>query len=68
MTPWSVASLEPSGLIGRIYVGDHNTLLHIQYISCWPHDFREDEFLSFSQYKSMGAYDPQGVVSLDPGA
>ena len=23
MTPWSVASLEPRALIGRIYVGDH---------------------------------------------
>ena len=23
MTPWGVASLEPRGLIGRIYIGDH---------------------------------------------
>ena len=23
MTPWSVSSLEPRGLIGRIFVGDH---------------------------------------------
>ena len=23
MTPWGVASLEPRGLISRIYVGDH---------------------------------------------
>ena len=29
-------------LIGRIYVGDHLTLLHTKYISCGPHGFRED--------------------------
>ena len=23
MTPWGVASLDPRGLLGRIYVGDH---------------------------------------------
>ena len=68
MTPWGVASLEPRGLIGRIYVGDHYTLLHIQYISCGPHGFREEDFLSFSHYKTMGANDPQGVADLDPGA
>ena len=26
--PWGVASLDPRGLVGRIYVGDHLTLLH----------------------------------------
>ena len=46
MTPWGVDSLDTRGLIGRIYVGDHNTLLHTEYISCGPHGFRED-FLSF---------------------
>ena len=58
-TPWGVASLEPRGLIGRIYVGDHYTLLHIQYISCGPHGFREEGFLNFLHYKSMGANDPR---------
>ena len=52
--PWGVASWDPRGLIGRIYVGDHHTLLHTKYISSGPHGFRED-FLSFSHYKSMGA-------------
>ena len=61
-----MASLEPRGLIGRIYVGDHYTLLHIKYISCGPHGFREEDYLSFSHYKSMGANDPWGVASLDP--
>ena len=38
--PPGVASLDPSGMIGRIYVGDH----------VWPHGFREEDFLSFSHY------------------
>ena len=58
MTPWGVASLEPRGLSGRIYVGDHYTLLHTQYISCGPHGFREEDFL-FSHYKSMGVMTPR---------
>ena len=66
MTPWGMASLEPRGLIGRIYVGDHYTLLTSQYISCGSHGFREIDFLSFSHYKSMGANDPRGMASLDP--
>ena len=61
-----MASLEPRGFIGRIYVGDHYTLLHTQYISCGPHGFREEDYLRFSHYKSMEANDPRGVVSLDP--
>ena len=64
MTPWSVASLEPWGLVGKIYVGDHLTLRHTKYISCGPHGFREVDFLSFSHYKSMGANDPSGDASL----
>ena len=46
---------DPRGLIGRIYVGDHYTLLHTKYISCGPHGFGEEDFLSFSNYKAMGA-------------
>ena len=62
MTPWGVASSEPRGLIGRIYVV--YTLLHTQYISCGPHGFREEDF--FSHYKSMGANGLWGVANLDP--
>ena len=43
-TPMGEASLYPRGLIGRIYVGDHKTLLHIKYISSVPHGFREEDF------------------------
>ena len=63
--PQGVASLGPRGLIGRIYVGDHKTLLHTKYVSCGPHGFREEDFLSFSHYKSMGANDPRSMASLD---
>ena len=38
------ASLDPRGLIGRMYVGDHLTLLHTKYVSCGPHGFREEDF------------------------
>ena len=65
MTPWGVASLKPRGLIGRINVGDHYTLLHTLYISCGPQGFREEDFLSFPYYKSMRANDPRGVANLD---
>ena len=64
--PWGEASLDPRGSIGRIYVWDHYTLLHTKYISSRPHGFREEDFLSFSHYKSMGANDPRGLASLDP--
>ena len=52
-TPWGMASLDPRGLIGKIYVGDHQTFLHTKYISCRPHGFREEDFLGFSHYKSV---------------
>ena len=41
-------------------------LLHIKYVSSGPHGFREEDFLSVSHYKSMGANDPQGMASLGP--
>ena len=68
MALWDVASLDPRGLIGRIYVGDHYTLLHTKYISCGPHGFREEDFLSFSHYRSMGANDPGAWPIWTPGA
>ena len=64
--PQGVASLDPMGLIGRTYVVDQYTLLHTKYISSGPHGFREEDFLSFSNYKSMAANDLRGMASLDP--
>ena len=45
--PQGVASLDPRGLIGRIYVVHHHTLLLTIYISSGSHGFREKDFLSF---------------------
>ena len=39
-----VASLDPRGTIGSIYVGDHLTLLHTKYLSSVPYGFREEDF------------------------
>ena len=54
-------------MVGRIYVGDHQTLLHTKSLSSGPHGFREENFLrlfSFTVlYKHMI---PWGVASLDP--
>ena len=61
-----MTNLDPRGLIGRIYVLDHYTLLHTKYISSWPHGLRDEDFLSFSYYKSMGANDPRDVANLGP--
>ena len=66
MTLRGMASLDLRVLICRIYVGDHKTLLHPKYISCGPHGFREEDFLSFSHYKSMGATDPTGRGPFGP--
>ena len=44
INPCGVASLESRGLIGRIYVGDHKTLLYTKYISCGPRGFRVEDF------------------------
>ena len=36
-----------------------------KYISCGPNDFREEDLLKFSHYKSVGANDYRGMASLD---
>ena len=41
---WGEANLDPRNLIGRIYVGNHKTLLHTKYISCTPHGFIEEDY------------------------
>ena len=61
-----MASLDPWGLIGTIYVGGHYTLLYTKYISSGTHSFRKEDFESFCHYKSMGANEPRGVASLGP--
>ena len=53
-------------MIGRIYVGDHLLLLHTKYLTSGPYGFREEDFLRFSHYKSMGVNEPQGRANLNP--
>ena len=42
--PRGVANLDPRGMIGRIYVEYHLTLLHTKYTSFRPCCFREEDF------------------------
>ena len=53
------------GMIGIIYNGDYQTLLHTKYRSSGPSGFRED-FFSFSHCKSMESIKPWGVAKFDP--
>ena len=32
-------------MVGRIYVGDHLTLLHTKYLSSGSHSFREEDLI-----------------------
>ena len=63
--PRGVANLDPRGLIGRIYLGDHQTFLHTKSVSSGTHDFRGEDFLRFFTYTVLYKHDPWGVVSLD---
>ena len=67
--PRGVANLDPGGMIGRIYVEYHLTLLHTKYISFRPCGFREEDFLMFFPIISLwqimmppgcGQFGPQG--------
>ena len=40
--PWGMVNLDPRGMIGRIYVEYHLTLLHTKYTSFRLCGFRED--------------------------
>ena len=42
--PRDVANLDPRGMIGRIYVEYHLTLLHTKHTSFKPCGFREEDF------------------------
>ena len=45
--PQNIPNLDPRGMIGRIYVGDHLTMLHTKYLSFGPHGFRKEDFFYF---------------------
>ena len=61
-----MAKFDPRGMNGTIYVEDHYPLLHTKYQSCGPSGFREEDFFSFSNRKSMETIDPWGVAKFDP--
>ena len=54
--PPGVANLDTRGMVGRIYSGDHLTLLHTKYLSSGPHGFRKEDFLKFFALKFYGSY------------
>ena len=41
------AIFDPRGMIGRIYIEDHYTLLHTKYESFGPCGFGDEDFLTF---------------------
>ena len=65
--PWCVASLDPRGMIGRIYVEYHLTLLHTKYTSFRANGFRDKDFLNVFPIISLWhIMTPRGVANLDP--
>ena len=66
INPRGVAKFDPRGMNGTIYVEDHKPLLHTKYQSCGPSGFREEDFFSFSNCKSMETIHPRGVAKFDP--
>ena len=56
--------MDPRGTVGRIYKGDHYTLLHTKYESFRSCGFREEDFfLVFPMTPPGGArMDPRGTV------
>ena len=53
----SMVNLDPRGIVGRIYVGNHYKIYKL-----WASWFLK----VFSQYKSKENLSPQGGASLDP--
>ena len=66
INPRGRAKFDPRGMNGTIYVEDHKPLLHTKYQSCGPSGFREEDFFSFSNCKSMETIHPRGVAKFDP--
>ena len=64
--PRGVANLDPTDMIGRIYVEYHLTLLHTKYISFRSCCFREEDFLMFSHYKPITDNDAPGRDQFGP--
>ena len=63
--PRGVANLDPRGMIGRIYVEYHLTLLHTKYTSLGLVVF-EQRFFVFPIISLWQIMAPRGVANLDP--
>ena len=59
--PRGVANLDPRGMIDRISVEYHLSLLHNKYTSFRPCGFIEEDFYFFSHYKPMADNDAPGA-------
>ena len=61
--PRGGAIFDPRGMIDRIYIEDHYTLLHTKYESFGPCGFREDFFFYIFPMTppGRGPYGPQGA-------
>ena len=53
--PRGGAIFDPRGMIGRIYIEDHSTLLHTKYESSGPFGFREEDFFYIFPHDTPGA-------------
>ena len=42
--PKGLANLEPRGMVGMIFVGDHQALLYTKYISCGSYGYGKEDF------------------------
>ena len=60
--PRGMAIFDPNGMIGRIYIEDHYTLLHTKYESFGSCGFGEEEFFYVFPMTppEQGLYGPQG--------
>ena len=59
-----VANLDPRDIIDRIYVGDHQTLLHTKYVTSGLHGFREEGFWRVFSYFFFINKWPPGAWSI----
>ena len=67
--PRGGAIVDPRGMIGRIYVELHMTLLHLKYASFLSCGCREEDFFMYFHYKSMVDKDmPVAWPVWTPGA
>ena len=68
MIPGAWPIYTPGGMIDRIYVEYHLTLLHTKYTSFRPCSFREEDFkcVFFFNYKPMADKKPPGRGQFRP--